>query len=376
MRLLLIHCATIVSAVVAAVILLATPAPASTATRSTADRTDDVRGPQVHAVYAIPSDGVDRRLDESGAIEASVSSFTRWLAGETGGPTLRLDTVGGALDVTFVQLQQTDAAIAARGAFVRDAIETEMRSRGLIAPDKLYAVYYDGTSTFACGGGAWPPALPGQVGAMYLRGAVPGYQPCSANPLAAPGAPPGYMDIAMLHELLHTRGYVATCATHHTRAGHTSDNPNDLMWAGDAPWQLPPRLDIGRDDYYGHGRTDCPDLARDPFLTSNPPPPPEPPTPPVVAAKPLRLGPARAGRQLTAILPVTVDGSPAPTGTAACRATGGGRTLPLARKSFSNGAARCTWKLARTLRGKRVTVTVTATASGTTFRRSTRARVT
>ena len=39
------------------------------------------------------------------------------------------------------------------------------------------------------------------------------------------------------------------------------------MWAGQGFWSLPASLDVGRDDYYGHGRTDCPDLADSPFLT-------------------------------------------------------------------------------------------------------------
>jgi hypothetical protein len=40
------------------------------------------------------------------------------------------------------------------------------------------------------------------------------------------------------------------------------------MWAGDQPWQ-PALLDVGHDDYYGHGRADCLDLARRPYLTSS-----------------------------------------------------------------------------------------------------------
>ena len=43
--------------------------------RATQDRPDEVRGPQLHAVYAVPSDGGDRGLDTSGAIAASVASF-------------------------------------------------------------------------------------------------------------------------------------------------------------------------------------------------------------------------------------------------------------------------------------------------------------
>ena len=367
MRLLALLAACVLAAVFAAALVTR---PAAGLARATADRPDEVGGPQVHAIYAVPSDG------ETVASTRAVRSkrrFARSRSGSPGRPAGRpcaSTPSGGALDVTFVRLEKSDAALAATGAFVRDGIEAELRARGLIAPDKLYAVYYDGSSTWACGGGAWPPALPGQVAAMYLRGAPPGAPPCAGNPLAAPGAPPGYMDIAMLHELLHTRGYVATCAAHHTRAGHTSDNPNDLMWAGDAPWQLPPRLDIGRDDYYGHARTDCPDLARDPYLTSSAPPDP------VVAAGKLRVGPARAGRQLAASVPVTVDGAPAPSGRVVCRATTGGRVLPVRTRAFAAGIGRCTWSLARSLRGRRVTVSVTVTASGRSFRRTATVRVT
>ena len=41
--------------------------PPSPARRS--HRLDEVRGPQIHVLYALPSDGVDRRLDETGALE-------------------------------------------------------------------------------------------------------------------------------------------------------------------------------------------------------------------------------------------------------------------------------------------------------------------
>jgi hypothetical protein len=285
--------------------------------RATADRPDEVQGAQLHAVYAVPSDGEDRGLDTSGAIAASVDAFQRWLARETGGPVLRLDTSGGELDVTFVRLPRSDSEIAARGAFVRDELESLLGQAGHLRAGKVYAVYYDGRSTFSCGGGAWPPRLPGRVAAMYLRGEPPGAIPCSTNPLAAPGAEPGYMDIGMLHELVHTLGFVAECAPHHTRSGHASDSPNDLMWAGDAPWQLPPRLDIGRDDYYGHGRPDCPDLARSEYLTSFTPPPPPPRE---VKVRAFAAGPARSGRRLEARLSVTVDGAPAARGTARCTA--------------------------------------------------------
>ena len=181
------------------------------------------------------------RSTSNGTLAGSVDSFQGWLSDKTGGQALRLDTYQGALDVTFLRLDQTDAEIAAEGAFVRDLLEDELDAAGFDDPDKLYAVYYDGTSTFACGGGAWPPTLPGNVAAMYLNGLPGSAVPCASNPFASASEPPTYQEFAMLHEIMHTLGFVPTCAPNHWRAGHVSDEPNDLMWAGDGPW-APGRL--------------------------------------------------------------------------------------------------------------------------------------
>lgn len=234
--------------------------------RSLNDRADTVQGPQVHAIYVLPSDGVDEQLDTNGRIGTSVMAFNRWFANNSWGKALRIDTFEGLPDVTFFRLSRTDAQMASVGAYVRDELEKDLRAAGQLRSDKLYAVYYGGSSTWSCGGGAWPPALPGQVGAMYLKGQIPGAPACASNPVGASLESPGYIDFGMLHELVHTLGFVATCAPHHTLNGHTSDNRNDLMYAGSESWQLPPRLDIGRDDYYGHGRTACADLASSAYL--------------------------------------------------------------------------------------------------------------
>jgi len=341
------------------------PAARQALPRATADRPDEVTGPQVHVVYAVPADGVDRALDTTGALAASVDAWTRWLAGETGGPRLRLDTSGGELDVTFVRLARNDAEIAAQGAYVRDELERLLAAAGLAHEAKLYAVYYDGTSTYACGGGAWPPAVNGRVAAMYLHGLPAGPIPCDANRLAGPGEPPGYLDIAMLHELVHTLGFVATCAPHHTLNGHASDSPNDLMWSGDAPWQLPPRLDIGRDDYYGHGRADCPDLARSPFMTSVPAPPP-----PRLVAAGFSTSTARAGRPFTARLAVRRGGARPDSAVVSCTLRVGTRALRTVSRHYASGAAVCTWRLPKSARGRRLAGRVAATSTGETVARA------
>jgi phospholipid/cholesterol/gamma-HCH transport system ATP-binding protein len=91
---------------------------------------------------------------------------------------------------------------------------------------------------------------------------------------------------ARVREIMHTLGMVATGAPNHHAAGHafdTSAGPplaaHDLMYAGrspeDPPWGTSSagglRLDLGRDDYFGHGRADLVDLARSAFLQPLPP---------------------------------------------------------------------------------------------------------
>jgi hypothetical protein len=259
----------IVRVAIATLFLLVTTVPIAPSAdallpRATADRADDITGNQVHAFYVLPSDRVDRALDTNGTLAGTVASFNKWLGQETGGRELRLDTFNGELDVTFFRLSRTDAQMAAEGVFIRDRIEEALTAAGHIKSNKIYAVYYDGSSTSSCASGAWPPTLPGRVGAVYLRNGA-----CFAE-LQSAQQPPGYWEFAMLHEILHTLGFVAQCAPNHHRAGHTSDNANDVMWAGEGFW-FPDGydaavLDAGRDDYYGHTNGSCLDFADSPYL--------------------------------------------------------------------------------------------------------------
>ena len=242
------------------------------------DRPDDRAGAQVHFLYVVPRDGADRALDTNSAIAASIGSWQGWLKGQTAGRELYVDTSGGELDISFIRLGMDNAAVAARGAFVREQIEEEIFAAGFNSPSKVYAVYYDGLSTWSCGGGDPDPVFRGSVAAMYLQGAPPGWIPCASNPFG--GTPPGYLEFVMLHEILHTLDFVAPCAPHATALDHVSDSQHDLMWAGAAPWltnepQLM-TLDVGHDDYYLHGRTDCPDFALSPYLAPPAAPEPEP----------------------------------------------------------------------------------------------------
>jgi hypothetical protein len=188
---------------------------------------------------------------------------------------------------------------------------------------------------------------------------------CELNSFAAASAPPTYWEYAMLHDILHGLGAVATCAPNHHLAGHVSDFANDLMWAGNQPWLFPAKLDIGRDDYYGHGRSDCADLARSPYLTSNLPPPP------VLAETMFRAGTrAQPGKVLMAILEVSLDGRRVAAGSALCSGRLGTRALRAFSVSFAASAARCRWRVPAGSKGKRFRGTVRATVGSLSVTRS------
>ena len=240
--------------------------------RSEADRPDDAPDRyQFRINYVLPADGLDEQLDTNGRISTSIASVAHWFDARSDGARLRFDTCEGALDVRFVQLEATEAELKAEGLYIRDAIEAELKRRGLLHDRKVEGVFYGGDAASTCGGGAWPPALMGRVGAVYLKGsfADPAIPSCASSPVGASALMPGYADIALLHELLHTIGVVASCAPHHTASGHVSDASDDLMYAGSAAWGWE-QLDAGHDDYWRHDDPACVDLARSVFLAPLP----------------------------------------------------------------------------------------------------------
>jgi hypothetical protein len=244
----------------------ASASSATTLIRSEADRPDDTAMPQVHVIYALPSDGRDRALDTDGTLTNSVASFNAWLASKTSGRPLRLDTYHGSLDVSYLRLNRTDSDLAATGHVV-DTILPAVQAAGFDAPHKIYAVYYDGTSKEACG----QAPSPGHIAAMYLHGLPDSPVPCDSASFAGAGGAPGYAEFIMLHQIMHALGVVPSCAPHQWRGGHVSDNPNDLMWAGNGNWAPDGWnsviLDAHNDDYYKAGIAGCFDLDSSPYLT-------------------------------------------------------------------------------------------------------------
>jgi hypothetical protein len=235
--------------------VFSTPAPPATP-RSTTDRADITSGGQVKVVYAVPSGGSDRRWDVNGRISQSVTAGNRWLSDQSGGRTFRIDTANGAPDIAFVQLPRTAAQYGSFGVRARDEIERDLKAKGFNRANKKYLVFYEGTST-ACGTSYWPPALAGTASVIFLG-------TCPAEGLTGDALRFGFVEAVWVHELLHGFGAAPRCAPHHTREGHVSEDPSDLMYAGDLPWK-PALLDVGRDDYWTSTPA-CPGVLGSPFF--------------------------------------------------------------------------------------------------------------
>jgi uncharacterized repeat protein (TIGR02543 family) len=243
-------------------VVLAAAGPSSAALpRATSDRPDDHPGPQVHFVYMLPSDQADRNLDADGTLEASVNAMQAWFRSQTGGPGLRIDTSQGAPDITYLLLPRTDAEYASQPPIAASVAE-ELGKARLNDPNKLYAVYYEGS-----GAGPTPSlVLCGQGGrtSLVAIAVVLMHDNCGYDLSSSHAGVPGALEFVLLHETLHGMGLVPDCAPHSTHDGHVSDSPQDLMAA-----RLPtgmPILDVGHDDYFQANLPGCFDLTQSRFF--------------------------------------------------------------------------------------------------------------
>jgi hypothetical protein len=231
--------------------------------RATSDRPDDSTGSQAHVFYVLPEGGTDRRLDVEGPIRNTLGSVQSWLAGQTGGRRLRIDTAGGLPDVTFVALDLSEAEMASRieaeARRASDVLGAVLAEAELTSPEELAIVYYDGTDPRS--GHCYEPV----EGSTVL---VVGFlQSCNSRNFAdSPEDPMGILEIRMIHDLLHALGYVGEGAPHETK-GHVDDDPMDLLHI-DGPNLGTTLLDVGHDDYFGENvPAGVLNFAESPYLT-------------------------------------------------------------------------------------------------------------
>ena len=73
-------------------------------------------------------------------------------------------------------------------------------------------------------------------------------------------------EVTTIHEIFHLFGAVASCAPNNGRGAHVVDHDLDIMSNSPVPQWEWTYIDFGRDDYYGHGRSDCVDISTSPYF--------------------------------------------------------------------------------------------------------------
>ena len=225
---------------------------------ATADRAPDVfGGNQIHVLYAVPSDGPDQFPAFVSRIATDVSAIDAWWRREDPARTIRFDlaafpncpTAAGQLDITSVRLPHPATTFLTLGSNL-GAVATDLAALGFDTRTKRYLVYYDGPTndTDVCGTAFRDPTGTGGpqfVAAIWTRS-------CGADVGAG-----DVMAAAAAHELLHSLGVLPRGAPHPCSGdeGHPCDSPIDLMYPELSEHFDNLRLDVGRDDYYGHAGT-------------------------------------------------------------------------------------------------------------------------
>ena len=220
------------------------------------DRADVVTGRQVHAIVAIPADGVDKFAADAARLADDLGSLETWWAGQDPSRDPRLDDAdlagGRCVDISFVRLLSPSSAYTGASAAF-DLIQRELFAAGFTNAYKKYVVYYDGPSveTDVCGTGGGDFDAGPSFAVVWLAG--------------CPDVP---ADSVAAHELLHALGALPAGAPNACAgdAGHPCDSASDILYpfSSGAPLaQLV--LDVNHDDYYGH-RPGWLDIRSSPWL--------------------------------------------------------------------------------------------------------------
>ena len=228
---------------------------------ATTDRLPDaVASYQLHAVYAIPSDGTDRYFQDAPLIARDLAAIDSWWVGQDPTRTLRwdrqafpgCDSLFGGLDITFLHLPLPASAYAdpEHGGYTN--LLTGLRA-SFLDPYKKYAVFYDGPidpNAEICGVSSFGPTDRGSSYAFTL------VQGDAAEGRCGSLGNSDYMAQTAVHEVIHNLGAVSSAAPHVCLGGHVCDSVADVMAPGGTSNSLfDYALDVGRDDYYGHSES-------------------------------------------------------------------------------------------------------------------------
>ncbi len=196
------------------------------------------------AVYAVTADQASNP-GMPAEISSQLEATNSWFIGQSGGRPLDfIRNATGSIEVAQIRLGLTAAEIDG-SADPRAALRAELVRLGMTT-SPIAPVVFVHLANGGCGTGS-------DLAVIWMSKAS---GECSGSPtLAARSA----------QEIAHLMGAVPGCAPHHAGNGGVGDFSNDLMYEGPGKVFESMLLDANHDDYYGHGRADCYDIARSPL---------------------------------------------------------------------------------------------------------------
>ena len=131
--------------------------------RNFIDLEDIDDGYNIHVMYVIPADGVDKEYDLNSKISMLLYQIDKWFNSKTkdrlytDGQNLKFDRkANGKIDVTFLRLENVDNEISKEGIQAVNVLQPAISSHGFNDPKKVYFVIYGGSNRDVCASSQLP----------------------------------------------------------------------------------------------------------------------------------------------------------------------------------------------------------------------------
>lgn len=214
----------------------------------------DLGSDRFRAIYAVPA-GATPDSSVVPAIRHELDLVNAWFADQTDGREPRFQRLAdGSIDVAVLTLNATAAEIASSGGW---RVAEELTARGH-RPEGVAIVAYVEATGSGCG------STMEDVAVLWMPA-------CDIRPSTQSVAFPANATYLAAHEMVHAFGAVPPCAPNYDAGSHVGDDSRDVLYQGPdgRDWENL-MLDPGRDDYYGHGRSDCLDISDSLLWVSRP----------------------------------------------------------------------------------------------------------
>jgi hypothetical protein len=261
--------------------------------RNFADLPDVDDGYNIHVMYVLPKDGVDKGYDLDSKISMLMYQIDKWFNSKTkdrlftDGQNLKFDRKDdNKIDITFLRLDINDDEISKHGIQAVNVLQPAISRFGFNDPKKVYFIIYGGSNRDVCASSQLPSyateSVTANTAALYYPGKRSGS--CIEN---NGGFKPEFNETAKaaLHEILHVLGAVPQCAEDHLVfkdegtindgiGGHLSI-PGDIMYSvqSNKTYDKAKHLDFKSSNYYNHNNENCLDIAKSRYVlptVSNP----------------------------------------------------------------------------------------------------------